>query len=114
MGHESNFALTIARLARHMKGVIDQFAMKSEECSKLDDIADLARLQDELVAARRRLSVCSKAAYYFRNNNSISDNSVTGDAIQIMVPTNGPTAKRSTASLEGLYRRQDRLEGLSQ
>jgi len=59
-------------------------AMNSEE-----DIADLARLQDEWETTLQSIDICSKADTHLAENITTIDNYSTGDALQFMVSTNG-------------------------
>lgn len=92
IGYESKLAPTIARLEGHMKDVISQFVTKARDGGDLqDNVAELIRLQDKWEATRQRLSIYSAAAYHLRDNVSTINSYATGDAVQIMVSTNGKT-----------------------
>ncbi|KAK5042888.1 hypothetical protein LTR84_012407 [Exophiala bonariae] len=56
-----------------------------------DDLADLARLQEELETARQCMNICTKADSDLKENVSVVENYATGDAIQFMVSTDGKT-----------------------
>lgn len=87
---KNSLALTVAKLEKHMKDLIDRLVVKSKTSMNSDeDIADLARLQDEWTTARQCMEICSKAEKNLKENVSNIDNYATGDALQFMVSTNG-------------------------
>jgi Fungal N-terminal domain of STAND proteins len=87
---KNSLALTAARLERHMRDTMDRLVTKSKTgMNSEDDVADLARLQEEWETTRQSVDICSKADNYLKENVSTIENYATGDAIQFMVSTNG-------------------------
>ena len=87
---KNNLTLTAARLERHMKDIMGRLVTKSKTAmTSEDEIADLARLQEEWETARQCMDICSKADNHLKESASTIDNYATGDAIQFMVSTNG-------------------------
>ena len=86
----NSLILTAAKLERHMQDLIDRLVTKSKTAMASDeDIANLARLQDEWRTAHQCMDICSQADNYLRENVSTIDNYATGDAVQFMVSTDG-------------------------
>lgn len=84
--------LTAAKLEGHMKDLMTRILAKSNSTmTSDDDIADLARLQEEWETARQCVHICSKADGHLKENVTVVDNYATGDAIQFMVSTDGNT-----------------------
>lgn len=89
---KTSLILVSKKLERHMKCIMDRLVTKSKTAmTSEEDVAELARLQDEWDATRQNIDICSKADNYLKENISIIDNYATGDAIQFLVSTNGKT-----------------------
>ena len=87
---KNSLILAMAKLERHMQDLVDRLITKSKTAmTSEEDIADLARLQDEWKTARQCLDICSKADNHLKENISTIDNYATGDAVQFMVSTDG-------------------------
>lgn len=83
---------TSAKLEQHMKDLMQRMLAKSGiMMASPDDLADLARLQEEWETARQCMNICAKADGHLKENVSVIDNYATGDAIQFMVSTDGKT-----------------------
>lgn len=83
---------TAAKLEKHMKDLMQRMLAKSGSMmASSDDLADLARLQEEWETARQCMNICAKADGHLKENVSVIDNYATGDAIQFMVSTDGKT-----------------------
>lgn len=83
---------TSAKLERHMKDLMQRMLAKSSGMvASQDDLADLARLQEEWETTRQCMKICAKADGHLNENVSVIDNYATGDAIQFMVSTDGKT-----------------------
>ncbi|KIW87200.1 uncharacterized protein Z519_12102 [Cladophialophora bantiana CBS 173.52] len=81
---------TAAKLERHIQDLMDRLVTKSKTAmTSEDDIADLARLQEEWETARQCRDICSKADNHLKETISTIDNYATGDAVQFMVSTDG-------------------------
>ena len=86
----NNLTITAARLERHMKDIIGRLVTKSKTTmTSEDEVAGLARLQEEWETARQCMDICFKADNHLKDNVTTIDNYATGDAIQFMVSTNG-------------------------
>jgi Fungal N-terminal domain of STAND proteins len=86
---KNSLTLTAARLEKHMKDIMGRLVTKSKTAmTSEDEVADLARLQEEWETVHQCMHICSKAGNHL-NNVSTIDNYATGDAIQFMVSTNG-------------------------
>ncbi|CZR62675.1 uncharacterized protein PAC_12572 [Phialocephala subalpina] len=82
--------LTTAKLESYMKDRIDRLVRKSKiATTSEEDLADLARLQEEWETTRQSREICSKAETHLKENITTIDNYATGDAIQFMVSTDG-------------------------
>lgn len=89
---KNSLVLTVAKLERHMKDVVDRMVAKSKTAtSSPEDLADLVRLQEEWETTRQSIDICSRAGAHLKENTSTIDNYATGDAIQFMVSTTGKT-----------------------
>jgi hypothetical protein len=87
---KNSLALTAVKLERHMRDIMDRLVTKSKTgMTTEDEVADLARLQEEWETTRQSVDICSKADNYLKENVSTIENYATGDAIQFMVSTNG-------------------------
>jgi len=83
---------TSAKLEQHMKDLMQRMLAKSGiMMASPDDLADLARLQEEWETARQCMNICAKADGHLKENVTVIDNYATGDAIQFMVSTDGKT-----------------------
>lgn len=86
---KNSLSLTASKLERHMKDIMDRLVTKSKTAmASEEEVADLARLQEEWETARQCMDICSKADIHLKENISTIDNYATGDAIQFMVSTN--------------------------
>jgi hypothetical protein len=87
---KTSLAITVAKLDRHMKDIVDRLVTKSKGAtSSEEDLADLVRLRDQWDAARQCIDICSKADIHLKENVSSIENYGTGDAVQFMVSTDG-------------------------
>jgi hypothetical protein len=87
---KNNLTLTAARLENHMKDIMGRMVTKSKTAmTSEDEVAELARLQEEWETVRQSMNICSKAENHLKENVSTIDNYATGDAVQFMVSTNG-------------------------
>ncbi len=87
---KNSLTLTAARLERHMKDIVGRLVVKSKTAmTSEDEVADLARLQEERETIHQCMDICSKADNHLKESVSTIDNYATGDAIQFMVSTNG-------------------------
>jgi hypothetical protein len=89
---KDSLAVTVKKLERHMKDLIDRVVTKSRTATNSEEeLADIERLQEELDSARKCMDICFKADTHLKENVSTIDNYATGDAIQFMVSTDGKT-----------------------
>jgi len=73
-----------------MKDLMDRLGTKLRAAmTSEDEVADVVRLQEEWETARPCMDICFKADNHLKDNVSTVDNYATGDAVQIMVSTNG-------------------------
>ena len=86
----NSLIFTTAKLEKYMKDITDRMVARSKTgMMSEDDVADLARLQEEWETARQGVIFCSQAEDYLKENVSVIENDATGDAIQLMVSTTG-------------------------
>jgi hypothetical protein len=89
---KDSISRTVTKLEGYMKELVDRLVAKSKTAtSSEEDLADLARLQEEWETARQSRDIFSKAEMHLKADISIIDNYATGDAVQFMVSTNGKT-----------------------
>ena len=81
--------MTVAKLEKHMRDVMDRLLAKSKTAISSDEAQDLSRLRDEWETARQCLDICSRADNHLKENVSVIENYGTGDALQFMVSANG-------------------------
>jgi hypothetical protein len=82
--------ITAAKLEGFIKARFDRLVTKSKTTmTSEEDLADLARLQEEWETTRQSREICSKAEIHLKENISIIENYAVGDAIQFMVSTDG-------------------------
>jgi Fungal N-terminal domain of STAND proteins len=69
---KNGLVLTVARLERHMKDIIDRLVTKSKTAmTSEDEVADLARLQEEWETARQCMDICSKADNHLKKLSAL-------------------------------------------
>jgi hypothetical protein len=87
---KKSLAVTVAKLERHMKDLIDRLVTKSKPATtSKEDLAELIMLREQWDTARQCMDICSKADTHLKENVSTIDNYATGDAVQYMVSTDG-------------------------
>jgi hypothetical protein len=87
---KNSLTVTAAKLERHMKDLVDRLVTKSKAATNSEeDLAELARLREELDSARQCIDICSQADIHLKETVSTIDNYATGDAVQFMVSTDG-------------------------
>lgn len=87
---KENLVNTTRKLENHMKDLTNRLMTKFQAAAASpDEIAEIARLQDQWEAARQCMEICSTADDHLKENVSIIENWATGDAVQFMVSTNG-------------------------
>jgi hypothetical protein len=97
---KNSLALTSAKLDRHMKELIDRLVTESKAgTSSKEHLADIARLREEWETTHQCMEICSRAGTYLKETTSIIDNYAMGDAVQIMVSTDGKTLHGSNRGL---------------
>jgi Fungal N-terminal domain of STAND proteins len=87
---KNSLAVTVTKLERHMKDLIDRLVTKSKAATNSkEDLEELIRLREQWDTARQCMDICSKADTHLKENISTIDNYATGDAVQFMVSTDG-------------------------
>lgn len=87
---KTSLKLTATKLERLMKDRIDRLVTKSKSAmTSEEDLMDLARLQEEWEMAHQCVDLYSKAEIHLKESVSTIENYATGDAIQLMVSTDG-------------------------
>jgi hypothetical protein len=91
---KNSLTLAAARLEKHMQELMDRMVAKSHtKMSSKEDVAELAKLQEEWKSIRQSMDICTNAENYLKENISTIENYATGDAVQFMVSTNGKTIR---------------------
>lgn len=89
---KESLARMAAKLAGHEKLLFGRLADKMNSVgTSAADLTDFARLRDEWESTRQSMDILSAAGKHLEKNTSIIENHATGDAVQIMVSTNGKT-----------------------
>ncbi|KFY15503.1 hypothetical protein V491_05656 [Pseudogymnoascus sp. VKM F-3775] len=87
-----NLTMASSKLETHMRDTIHRMVAKSKMAmTSKEEIADLARIWDELETTFKRKDMFSKAESRLNENISVIENHGNGDARQIMVSTDGKT-----------------------
>jgi hypothetical protein len=89
---KESLARMAKQLASHEKQLFDKLMSKLDTASASQENAvDIARLREEWQSTRKSMDILSTAGNHLEKNVSIIENHATGDAVQIMVSTNGKT-----------------------
>jgi hypothetical protein len=87
---KTNLARTAQRLEGYEKQLFARLMDKVQNSSaSQEDRIDLIRLRDEWEATRKGMDICLKASDLLKDSVSTIENHAEGDAIQIMVSTEG-------------------------
>lgn len=80
------------KLRTHEKLLFNQLTGKMKATSTSpEEAADIARLREEWESMHESMGILSKAGSYFEQETSVIENHATGDAVQVMVSTDGKT-----------------------
>lgn len=89
---KSSLARMAQELASHEKQLFDRLMSKLDPTSaSQENTADITRLRDEWQSTRKSMDILSAAGNHLDQNISIIENHAAGDAVQVMVSTNGKT-----------------------
>ncbi|OBT65661.1 hypothetical protein VE03_05525 [Pseudogymnoascus sp. 23342-1-I1] len=102
MNQECKHNLTVAssKLETHIRDTIHRMVAKSKMAmTSKEEIADLAKIWEELETTFKRKEIFSKAGSRLNENISVIENYSNGDARQIMVSTDGKTRHGKNSGL---------------
>lgn len=95
-----NLTVASSKLETHMRDTIHRMVAKSKMAmTSKEEIADLARIWEELETTFKRKEMFSKAESRLNENISVIENYGNGDARQIMVSTDGKTLHGKNSGL---------------
>ncbi|OBT40153.1 hypothetical protein VE00_09801 [Pseudogymnoascus sp. WSF 3629] len=95
-----NLAIASSQLETHMRDTIHRMVTKSKMAmTSKEEIADLAKIWDELETTFKRKEMFSKAESRLNENISVIENYGNGDAKQIMASTDGKTIRGKNTGL---------------
>ncbi|OBT79873.1 hypothetical protein VF21_01578 [Pseudogymnoascus sp. 05NY08] len=93
-----NLTVASSKLETHMRDTIHRMVTKSKMAmTSKEEIADVARIWDELETTFKRKEMFSKAESRLNENISVIENYGNGDARQIMVSTDGNRSRSEAA-----------------
>lgn len=89
---KESLARMAKELASHEKQLFDKLMSKLDTASaSRENAVDIERLREEWQSTRKSMDILSTAGNHLEKNISVIENHATGDAVQIMVSTNGKT-----------------------
>jgi hypothetical protein len=90
--YRTSMEKTTARLENHMQDILDQMMSESSATMTQEDTRYLARLREELAAARKCRDICVQANHHLKENIDVIDNHATGNkAVQLLVSNSQET-----------------------